>query len=171
VTSFQILQLHFCINFFSSSCPDSSVGIPVGETVFFLLENVRPGSWAHPASYSMDTGEEHSGREVYQSSPTSAQVVNEWSCISTSSVCLHGVDRAFFTSFTCALHARAYHVMRLLYSVKLPSFKFLPSVNSRDHTFSRHTTLLSSPPSLLARPTMLHLFIVITMEDTFKFHT
>ena len=49
---------------------------------FFLLQNVRPGSWAHPASYSMDTGVKHSGREVYHWSPPSVKVMNEWSCIS-----------------------------------------------------------------------------------------
>jgi hypothetical protein len=52
VTSFRILLLQFCINFFSFSSPHSSVGIPVGARVFIsLLQNVRPGSWARPASH------------------------------------------------------------------------------------------------------------------------
>ena len=72
---------------------------PGGGKSFLLLQNVRPGSWAHPASYSMDTGVKYSGREVHHSSPPSAEVMNEWSCISTSSVCLHGVDRGFFLIF------------------------------------------------------------------------
>ena len=45
-----------------------------GGKCFFFLQNVRPGSWSHPASYSMDTGVKHSGRQVYHSSPPSAKV-------------------------------------------------------------------------------------------------
>jgi hypothetical protein len=74
VTSFQILLLQFCLNFFSFSSRDSSVGIPVEARVFFSSENVRPGSSAHPASYPMDTRVKQSGREVYHSSPPSAEV-------------------------------------------------------------------------------------------------
>jgi hypothetical protein len=71
---------------------------PIGGKSFFLLQNVRPGFWAHPASYSMDTTwVKHLGREVYHSSPLNARLMNEWSCISTSSVRLHGVDRDFFS--------------------------------------------------------------------------
>ena len=33
------------------------------------------------------------GREVDLSSPSNAKVKNEWSCTSTSPVCLHGADR------------------------------------------------------------------------------
>ena len=54
---------------------------PGGGKCVFLLHNVRPGSGAHPASYSMDTGVKHSGREVYHLSPPTAEVMNEWSCI------------------------------------------------------------------------------------------
>ena len=54
--------------------PVSSVGIPMGARVFFLLQNVQPGCWSHSASYSIDTGVKHSGREVYHSSPSSAEV-------------------------------------------------------------------------------------------------
>ena len=114
---------------------------------FFLLQNVWPGSGAHPASYSMDTGVKDSGREVYHSSPPSAEVINEWSCISLlPPLCLHKVKRDFFFVFHMRVTFRAHHVIRLLCSVKLPSFNFLPPANSRVHTFSRHTTLLSSPP-------------------------
>jgi len=75
--------------------------------------------------------------------------------------------RNFFLIFHIRATRRAHHVvvMRILCSVRLPSLKFLPATTSRVHTFSIHTTLLSSPLSLLARPTMLRLFIVITMED------
>jgi len=126
--------------------PDSSVGIPVGGKSFFLLQNVRPVSWAHPGSYSMDAGVKHSGREVYHSSPPSVEIMNEWSCISASPVCHHTVDRDFFLIFHMHATSCAHHVMRLLCSMKLPSFKFLPTATSRVHTFSRHTTLLSCPP-------------------------
>ena len=71
VTSFQILLLQFCINFFSFSSRDSSVGIPVWGS---LLQNVWPGCWSHSASYSMDTGVKPSDRKVYHSSPLSAKV-------------------------------------------------------------------------------------------------
>ena len=120
----------------------------------------------------MDTGVKHSGREVYHSSPPSVEIMNEWSCISASLLCHHTVDRDFFLIFHMRATCRAHHVMRLLCSLKLPSFKFLPAATSRVHTFSRHTTLLFCPLLLLARPTMLDLFIVITIEKgTFKFNT
>jgi hypothetical protein len=125
---------------------------------FILLQNVRLGSWAHPASYAMDTGVKHLGREVYHSSPPSAEVMNEWSCISNSSVCHHTVDWDFFVIFyKCATFRDSHVVIRLLSSVKLPSFKFLAAATSPVHTFSRHPTLLPSPLSLIARPTLLHL--------------
>jgi len=85
VTSFQILLLQLCINFFSFNSRDSSVGIPVGARVFFFCK-FRPGPWAHPASYSMDSGVKQSGCEVYHSSPLSAEVMNEWSCSSTAPI-------------------------------------------------------------------------------------
>ena len=144
VTSFQILLLQFCVNFFSFSSRTAQSESPVGATVFFLLQNVRSESWAHSASYSMDTGVKHLGREVYHSSRLSAEVMNEWSCISTFPVWLHAVDREFFLIFHMRLTCRAHHVdvMRLLCIVTLPSFKFLPAATSRIHTFSRHTTLI-----------------------------
>ena len=111
----------------------------------------------------MDTGVKHSEREVYHSSTPSVEVKNEWSYISTAPVCLHAVDRDFFRIFHMRATFRAHDVvLRLLSSVKLPSFKFLPAATSRVHTFSRHSTLLFSPLFLLARPAMLHLFTVIT---------
>jgi hypothetical protein len=42
MTSFQILLLQFCMNFFSFSCPDSSVGILVGERVFSFCKIFGP---------------------------------------------------------------------------------------------------------------------------------
>ena len=93
-TSFQILLLQFCINFFSFSSRTAQPEFRWGQE-FFLLQNVQPGSWAHPASYSMDTRVKHSDREVYHSSPPSAEVMNEWRCSSTAPVWLHGLDRVF----------------------------------------------------------------------------
>jgi len=65
----------------------------------------------------MDTGVTHSGREVYHSSPPSAEVMNEWSCISASPLCLHGVDRDFFLIIHMRPSRRNEIAMRLLLSV------------------------------------------------------
>jgi len=125
-------------------------------TSFSLVENVRPGSGAHQVSYLMDTGVKHSGREVYRSSPPSAEIRNEWSCIYTSPYDFMAWTGTFLIFHMHAI-CHAHHVIiRLLCSVKLPSFKVLPAAKSRLHTFSRHTTLLSSPHILLALHTMLH---------------
>ena len=116
---------------------------------FFLLQKVRPGSWAHPASFSMDTGVKHSGCEVYHSSPPSVEVMNEWSCISTSPRMPSWRGQGLFSLIvhmraTC----RAHHVvMRLLCNVKLPSFKFLPAATSRPgpHIQPPHRSALLPP--------------------------
>jgi len=120
---------------------------PGGGKCVFLLHNVRPGTGAHPASYSMDTGVKHSGREVYHLSPPTAEVMNEWSCIYFPPFPSYH-ERGLFLIFHMRATFRTHHVvvMRLLCSVKLPSFKFLPAATSPVHTFSRHTILLSSPP-------------------------
>jgi hypothetical protein len=91
VTSFQILLLQF-LQFLLFQQPGQLSRNPGGGKSYFLLQNVRSTSWAHPGSYSMDVGVKHLGREVYHSSPPSAQVMNEWGCISTSPISLHGVD-------------------------------------------------------------------------------
>jgi hypothetical protein len=155
LTSFQILLIQFCTNF-SPRSRYSSVGIvirlrdgssgvriPAGARVFFL-QIARPVSGVHPASYSVDTGVKHSGSGVYHSSAPSAEVMNGWSCISTSPYAFMrwtGTFLIFHMHATC----RAHHVMRLLRTVKLPSFKDVPAATSPAHTFSCHTTLLSSP--------------------------
>ena len=41
---------------------------------------------AHPASYSMDTGDSFPGREADESSPSTAEVKNVRSCTSTPPV-------------------------------------------------------------------------------------
>ena len=65
--------------------------------------------------------------------------------------------RATFRSHSVAI--------RLLCSVKLLSFRFLPAAHPGPHIQPPHHSTLQPP--LVTRPTMLHLFIVITMEDTF----
>jgi len=71
-----------------------------GQEVFFTPK--RPDRhFCHPASYSMGTGcflrVRRRGREVGHSPPTSAEVMNAWSCISAPPIWLNGVDRNIFT--------------------------------------------------------------------------
>ena len=82
VTSFQILLLQFCINFFSFSSRDSSVGIPVGARVFFFGKTFGLVLGPTQVPTQWIRGVKHSGCEVYHSSPPSAEVMNEWSCTS-----------------------------------------------------------------------------------------
>jgi len=56
----------------------------VGKSNYFLLQNVQLGSGDNPASHSLDNGVKHSGREVYHSSSSRAEFMNEWNCISIS---------------------------------------------------------------------------------------
>ena len=84
---------------------------------FFLLLNVRPG-FSGPLSFLLNGYRvKHSGREVYHSSPPSAEVMSEWSCISASPLCLHGVDRDFFLIIHMRPSRRNEIAMRLLLSV------------------------------------------------------
>lgn len=53
----------------------------VQDVFFFLLQDFRTGSGAHPASYSL--GVKRPGRESDHSPPTSAVVKNYRSCTST----------------------------------------------------------------------------------------
>ena len=84
MTSFQILLLQFCINFFSFSSRDSSVGSPVGARVFFFGTTFGPALGPTQVSTQWIWEVKHSGREVYHSSPPSAEGMNEWTCIPTS---------------------------------------------------------------------------------------
>ena len=74
----------------------SGVRIPVGAREFCVFQNIV--SWAHSFSYSMCTGDlsssvKHLGPEFVHSTPSSADVKNEWSCTSTPTLCLRRVDR------------------------------------------------------------------------------
>ena len=59
----------------------SGVGIHAGAKVFCRLQNVQTGSWAHPASYSVDTafpfpGVKLQGRQVDLSPPVPRLKIN-----------------------------------------------------------------------------------------------
>jgi hypothetical protein len=56
----------------------SGVGIPGRVNKFTLQQNIKTGSEAHPALYSVVT-EKEAGREVYELPPSRAKVRNEWS--------------------------------------------------------------------------------------------
>jgi hypothetical protein len=76
----------------------TEVRIPTPVRNFSLLLNVQTDSGAHPASYSMGTGDlysevKRSGHEVDKLPPTNAEVKNAWSYTSTSGICLYGVHR------------------------------------------------------------------------------
>lgn len=65
---------------------------------FCLFQKVQTVSGGHTASYSVDTGglylREQSGRApTCHSSPSSAQIKNEWSHSYAPPMCLHGVHR------------------------------------------------------------------------------
>jgi hypothetical protein len=57
---------------------------------FSLLHNVQTGSGAHPATYTMVTGDtcKQQGREADHSPPSSTEVKNAWSFTSTLSCAL-----------------------------------------------------------------------------------
>jgi hypothetical protein len=66
-------------------------------TDFSPVQNVQSCSGAHKASYSVSTGVISPevmwpGGEFDQSAPSSAEVKNEWSYISTPLICLYCVD-------------------------------------------------------------------------------
>jgi hypothetical protein len=69
--------------------------IPGGGKIFFSSPKPTGGSRAHPVSYSMEScvlcWVKGVGRAVDLLPPSSAELKNEWSYTSTSTVCLHGV--------------------------------------------------------------------------------
>ena len=151
VTSYQILLLRFCTNFFPITSLDSSVCIVIrlrdGSSGFripewarvFFFSNRSARLWGPPSFLFVGyRGYEWVGLYLY--SPPYAFLA--WT----------GTFHIFHMSATCSAH---HVIMRLLCSVKVPSFKRLPPANSRLHRFSRHTTHLHAH-ILLARPTMLH---------------
>jgi hypothetical protein len=74
----------------------SRVRFPAGAGNFSLHHRVQNSSGAHTASYPMGTrgsfpGVKRLGREADHSSPSNAEVKNEWSYTSTPPIRLHGV--------------------------------------------------------------------------------
>ena len=68
---------------------------------FYFLQIVETDSGAHPASCAVGTGVLSWGInrlrcDVEQSSPSSAEVKNEWRYTSTPSIYLHGADDLTF---------------------------------------------------------------------------
>jgi hypothetical protein len=80
----------------------SGVRVPAGAGYYSLHYRVHNGSGAHPGPDLMGTRGYFPGgkaAEAYHSPPSSAEVKNVWSCISTSPIRLHGVvlSTALFT--------------------------------------------------------------------------
>jgi hypothetical protein len=76
-----------------------------GKRHFSLLQNVQAGSGVGPAPCSFSAGVsfsrvKRSGRDAHPLSVSAAEVKNEWSYTSSSSVRLHGAGRGNFTSST-----------------------------------------------------------------------
>jgi hypothetical protein len=61
----------------------SRIRLPAGAGNFFLHHRVQNSSGAHSASYPMGTGGSFPGGKADHSPPSSAEVKNEWSYIST----------------------------------------------------------------------------------------
>jgi len=93
------LQLHWDL------CSDKTWGLngSWAQEIFLFLLNVQTSSEAHPASYSVGTRVfswvKSAGAKVEHSSPSSAQFRNEWIFASSSTLCLHCMDRDNFTCF------------------------------------------------------------------------
>jgi hypothetical protein len=60
---------------------------------FSIHHRVQNGSGAHPASYpiALSLGVKQPGRGADHSNPSSAEVKNEWSYTSTTSIHVHGM--------------------------------------------------------------------------------
>jgi hypothetical protein len=101
------MKIAFCSSFNWSR----ATIMPVGARDFFL-QNVQTGSGAHPVHYSIGTGSpppwgvKWPGGEVNHSSPSSAEVKNEWSYTPVPPMWLHGVGRKSlpFVPVTCILN-------------------------------------------------------------------
>jgi hypothetical protein len=78
--------------------------IPRGWGIFLFSKTVQTAPGAHPASYSIGNGVlpglKLLKRDADHSTPSTAQVKNEWSCTSTPPICPHGMDRDKFKFYT-----------------------------------------------------------------------
>ena len=78
-----------------------------GQEIFVVPKDTYSGSAIHPALCSVGTGCYFTGlnwpgQEADYSSPSSAEVKNEWSCTSAPSICFHGTKNIF--TFTLLLY-------------------------------------------------------------------
>jgi hypothetical protein len=82
----------------------SGVRIPRGRGISLFSKTVQTAPGAHPTSYSIGTrvspGLKLLERDAGHSTPSSAQVKNEWSCTSTPPICPHGMGRDKFNFYT-----------------------------------------------------------------------
>ena len=82
---------------------------------FSVLQNIQTGSGAHPASYSMGSGVLTRGlkqpeREVYYSSPSSAESKKEWRYNSLPRRHLRDVDGKKFSFYLATVSTHEIHV-------------------------------------------------------------
>ena len=73
--------------------------VPVGARGVSVFQNLQTSTGTHPESHSVGAeeffpGVERSERDGDHSSPSSAEVKNEWSCVSIPLVCHPIVNRA-----------------------------------------------------------------------------
>jgi hypothetical protein len=92
------------------------VRVPAGAVNFPLHHHVQASSGAHPVSYIMGTrgsfpGVRRSGREADQSSTSSVEFENAWSCTCTPPIRLTGVvlKLKHKDNFTCTLYFNDVH--------------------------------------------------------------
>jgi len=79
----------------------SGMRVSVGVRSFYIVQNVRPalGPPSLGGYRCFIQGIMQPGRDVDHSPPSSAEFKNEWSCISSSPVCLYGLQWDNFTFF------------------------------------------------------------------------
>ena len=75
----------------------SGVRIPVAASDFLFSRKVQICSRAHPTPFSMSTGAPSlgvnwPGHNVYHSTLSNAEVMNEWIYTSTPPICLHAMN-------------------------------------------------------------------------------
>ena len=136
----------------------------------FLLQIFRLGPWAHPVSYSICTGVKHSCRGL----PLVSTLCRSYELVEP---CLYfprmlsGRVQGLFPHLSHGRYMSRPSSNEVAMQCEAPIIQISACCYlSGPHIQPPHHSALQPP--LLARPTMLHLFIVITMEkDTSQFHT
>jgi hypothetical protein len=94
----------------------------VGARNVSPLKNIQTGSGTHPAFYLVGTEGLPLGIKqpwhVSDHSPSSSAVVNEWSYISATALCLCGMDRGNVTYFTAQIKLCLSSCTVLMYFIK-----------------------------------------------------